>query len=130
MRFPLELLLDLREDVRTRRFFSFLAFSSLTSSLMSACVSTITCCCAPAGSPGDRMAKGEAMGVQSGSASSKTGGNMSSRSSSEMKDEAVSLSSLLEFEDSDERRGQEGYAQEGDCGRELLVEGISMGKVV
>ena len=69
------------------------------------------------------------MGVQSGSASSKTGGNR--RSSSEMKEEGgSSWSSLLEFEDSEERRGQEGYAQEGDCGREPLLEGMSMGAVV
>jgi len=26
----------------------------------------------------------------------------------------------------EERRGQDGYAQEGDCGRELDVAGISM----
>lgn len=130
MRFPLELLLDFLDDVRLRRFFSFsfLAFSSLISSLMSACVSTMTCCCEPDGSPGERRVHGEAMGVQSGSASSKTGGKRSSRSSSEMKEEGVSLSSL-EFEDSDERRGHEGYAQEGECVRELEVEGISMGIV-
>lgn len=48
-----------------------------------------------------------------------------------MKEEGGSAwSSLLEFEDSEERRGQEGYAQEGDCGREPLLEGMSMGAVV
>jgi hypothetical protein len=60
MRFPLELVRDLLEpEARLRRsFFSFLAFSSLTSSRISACESTATwcCCAAPAGSPGERGA--------------------------------------------------------------------------
>lgn len=38
-------------------------------------------------------------------------------------------SSLLEVEERDERRGQDGNAQEGECGRELL-DGMSMGAVV
>jgi len=48
-----------------------------------------------------------------------------------MKEEGGSLwSSLLEFEDSEERRGQEGYAHEGLWGREPLLEDMSMGAVV
>jgi hypothetical protein len=42
----------------------------------------------------------------------------------------VALSSQLEFEDSDVLRGQEGNAQEGDCGRELDVDGIFIGAAV
>lgn len=60
MCFPLEPLRDFLEppEPRLRRFFSFsfFAFSSLISSRMSACVSTNTWCCAPAGSPGERGA--------------------------------------------------------------------------
>jgi hypothetical protein len=70
------------------------------------------------------------IGVQSVSASSKTLGKRSSRSSSEMNDEGGSRSSLLELEEREERRGHEGNAHEGEWGRELLVEGISIGAVV
>jgi hypothetical protein len=66
--------------------------------------------------------------VQSGSTSSKAHAKRSSRSLSEMWE--VALSSQLEFEDSDDLRGQEGNAQEGDCGRELDVDGISIGAMV
>jgi hypothetical protein len=41
----------------------------------------------------------------------------------------VALSSVLESEDREDLRGHEGYAQEGDAGLELDVEGISMGAV-
>lgn len=116
MCFPLELDLDLRELVEEerlpRRFFSFLSLSSRISSRTSACASTTTCCCCwwePAGSPGERVAHGDAMGVQSVSASSKTLGKRSSRSWSGMKEEGCSLrSSILETDDSDARRGHEG----------------------
>jgi len=39
------------------------------------------------------------------------------------------VSSLLESEESEERRGHDGKAHEGDCALELEDEGISMGEV-
>jgi hypothetical protein len=45
-----------------------------------------------------------------------------------MKD--VARSSVVEFEDKDDRRGHEGYAQDGDWGRELDVDGMSIGAVL
>jgi hypothetical protein len=47
-----------------------------------------------------------------------------------MNSEGGSRSSLLEVEEREERRGHEGNAHEGEWGRELLVEGISIGAVV
>lgn len=38
--------------------------------------------------------------------------------------------SMEELEFMDERRGQDGYAHEGDCGRELDEEGISIAEVL
>lgn len=68
------------------------------------------------------MLCGVAGGVQSCSESSKTRGN---RSSSEIYEFTDAPSA-----DSDERlerRGQEGYAHEGDCERELGAGGMTMG---
>lgn len=81
---------------------------------------------------GDRMF-GVARGEQS--SSSKTGVQSPQESSSSEKAEDVQLFeeasvSMEELEFMDERRGQDGYAHEGDCGRELDEEGISIAEVL
>jgi hypothetical protein len=79
------------------------------------------------GDAGDRLRLGVTGGVQSCSASSKTHGKSSS---SEIMEELDRYSSSqLKLEESDERRGQDGYAHEGDCGLEREDDGISIGNV-
>lgn len=123
---PLELLDFLPAlDPRRRSFFDLFAFSSATSWRISDPVVT-TISHSPDGEEGDLLSCGVAGGVHSSSASSKTHGNSSS---SEMMKEVDRASSLFELEEREERRGQEGNAHEGDCGRDEEDDGISMGEV-
>lgn len=101
---------------------SFFAFSCAISSRIRLPWSTIMCM----GLAGEReeCESGVAGGVQSVSSAEKTEGKSSS---SEMNEEDEEAAVVPERE---ERRGQEGKAQDGDCGRELEdEEGISIGEV-
>jgi hypothetical protein len=128
---PLRDFFELELPLLLRRFLSFFAFSCAINSRISAPVSTTTCAWRRVGDASrERGPSGVATGVQSCSASSKTAGKRSSRSSSEINEETISLwSSSLEVEESEALRGHEGYAQEGDCGHELEVDGMSIGDV-
>jgi hypothetical protein len=119
---PLELL-DFLDAELLRRRRSFFAFSSAISWRISDPFST-TISHNIEGEAGDLLECGVVGGVQS--CSSKTSGNSSS---SEMMKELDWCSSSLEFEDSEVRRGHDGYAHEGVCCLEREEDGISIGAI-
>lgn len=116
-------LLDFFEDELLRRRRSFFAFSSAIICRISDPFST-TISQNIEGEAGDLLECGVAGGVQS--CSSKTSGKSSS---SEMMNELDWWSSSLEFEDSEDRRGQDGNAHEGVCSLERDEDGISIGAI-
>jgi hypothetical protein len=122
-----ELCLDFLEPWARFLLFSFLAaFSSACwamSSRMRAPLSTTTNCGSHMDPEGDRC--GVVSGVQSSCASSNTLGYRPKESSSSEKEEETWLCSP-DSEFMEERRGHDGYAQDGDCARELDEAGISM----
>lgn len=120
---PLPLLDFLDDELLRRRRCSFFAFSSAISWRISAPFST-TISHNIEGEAGDLLECGVVGGVQS--CSSKTSGKSSS---SEMMKELDWCSSSREFEDSEARRGHDGYAHEGVCCLEREEDGISIGAV-